>query len=50
MGTLGCQFTPFGHLQGVLFTIFSILGWLHTPEDPGVWVHLYVHLHECSTR
>jgi hypothetical protein len=50
MGTLGCQFTPFGHLRGVLFTIFSILGWLHTPEDPGVWVHLYVRLHECSTR
>jgi hypothetical protein len=50
IGTLGCQVTPFGHLPGVLFTIFSILEWSHTPEEPGVWVHLYVSLHEWSTR
>jgi hypothetical protein len=27
MGTLGCRVTPLGHLPGVLFTIFSIMGW-----------------------
>jgi hypothetical protein len=36
MGTLGCQGTPFGLLPGVLFSIFFILGWFHTPEDPGL--------------
>jgi hypothetical protein len=40
-GTLGCQGTPFGPLPGVLFSIFSILGWLHTPGDPGVG-HIYM--------
>jgi hypothetical protein len=41
MGTLGCQGTPFGPLPGVLFIICSILGWFHTPGDPGV-EHIYM--------
>jgi hypothetical protein len=41
--TLGCRGTPFGHLPGVLFSIFSILRWFHTPEASGV-VHICMYV------